>query len=68
MPYEELREKGNKEFNKGNFARSIDFYERAYSLFKWLEHEEPEHEPIPSACQSLAEIESSVDLGERSRI
>lgn len=67
MPYEELREKGNKEFYKGNFARSIDFYERAYSLFKWLEHEEPE--PVnESVCQSLAEIESSVDMGERSRI
>jgi hypothetical protein len=36
MAYEELREKGNKEFNKGNYGRALDYYERAMSLYKWL--------------------------------
>ena len=36
MAYEELREKGNKEFHKGEFFQSLEYYERAYSLFKWL--------------------------------
>ena len=37
LPYEKLREKGNKYFNKGKYAEALDYYERALSLFKWLE-------------------------------
>ena len=40
LAYEELREKGNKFFNKGKFAKALDFYERAMSLFRWLEFKE----------------------------
>ena len=38
MPYEKLREKGNKYFNKGQYGLALDYYERALSLFKWLEY------------------------------
>jgi len=41
MAYEQLREKGNKKFNKGKYYEAIEFYERALSLFKWLEYAEP---------------------------
>ncbi len=40
MAYEELRQKGNKHFNKGRFYRALDYYERAMSLFRWLEYHE----------------------------
>jgi len=36
MPYEKLREKGNKLYNKGKYTEALDLYERAISLFKWL--------------------------------
>ncbi|EAS06282.3 transmembrane protein, putative (macronuclear) [Tetrahymena thermophila SB210] len=38
--YDKLREKGNKEFHKGNYEESILYYERAMSCFKWLQHVE----------------------------
>lgn len=38
LAYEELRERGNKNFNKGRYLKAIDFYERAMSLFRWLEY------------------------------
>ncbi len=41
MAYEQLREKGNKKFNKGKYYEALDFYERAMSLFRWLEYQEP---------------------------
>ena len=40
MAYEELREKGNKHYNKGRFSEALEFYERAMSVFRWLEHHE----------------------------
>lgn len=40
MAYEELREKGNKYFNKGKYLKALDYYERAYSLFIWLDYVE----------------------------
>jgi tetratricopeptide (TPR) repeat protein len=40
LPYEKLREKGNKLYNKGKYAEALDFYERALSLFRWLEYYE----------------------------
>ncbi|EGR30496.1 hypothetical protein IMG5_130470 [Ichthyophthirius multifiliis] len=42
--YDKLREKGNKEFNKGNAEESIKYYEQALSCFKWLEHVEKEED------------------------
>jgi hypothetical protein len=41
MAYEELRERGNKEYHLGNYSSTLDYYEQALSLFKWLEHREP---------------------------
>lgn len=38
MAYEELREKGNKYYNKGKYYQALDYYERAFSLFRWLEY------------------------------
>ena len=40
MAYEDLREKGNKHYNKGRYYQALDYYERAMSLFKWLEYSE----------------------------
>lgn len=40
MAYEELREKGNKHYNKGRFYQALDYYERAVSLFRWLQYSE----------------------------
>ena len=40
MPYDKLREKGNKYFNKGKFVQALEYYQRALSLFKWLEYYE----------------------------
>lgn len=60
MAYEELREKGNKYFNKGKYYRALDYYERSLSLFRWLEyHEELSESRIlehPVSEQSLDEI------------
>lgn len=42
MAYEELREKGNKFYNKGKYYQALDYYERALSLFRWLEYGEPQ--------------------------
>lgn len=61
MAYEELREKGNKEYNQGNYAVSLDYYERALSLFKWLEHREPEEVPMKEA-PSAEEICSKSEI------
>lgn len=44
MAYDELRERGNKEFHAGNYNLALDYYEKALSLFKWLEHREPVEE------------------------
>ncbi len=35
--YEKFREKGNKFYNLGEYEDSLMFYERALSIFKWLE-------------------------------
>lgn len=63
MAYEELRERGNKEYNKGNYYASLDYYERALSLFKWLEHKEPEAEPAANQI-----VPSAVEICSRSEI
>ena len=34
---DELREKGNLEYTKGNFAEALGFYEKAASIMRWLE-------------------------------
>ena len=34
---DELREKGNRYFNKGLYAKALSFYEKAASMFVWLE-------------------------------
>lgn len=63
MPYEKLREKGNKYFNKGKYAEALDYYERALSLFKWLEHsEEDTTEKTLSHIPSQQSIESSDNI------
>lgn len=41
MAYDELRERGNKDYHAGNYSGALDNYEKALSLFKWLEHREP---------------------------
>ena len=38
LAYEELREKGNKYFNQGQYGKALEYYERSISLFKWLEY------------------------------
>lgn len=48
MAYEELRERGNKEYNLGKYSSALEYFERALSLFKWLEHKEPNSVPVPS--------------------
>ena len=58
LAYEELREKGNKYFNKGQFVKSLDYYERAMSLFRWLEHKETEKSMSDSSVKSVSEIQS----------
>ena len=58
LAYEELREKGNKFFNKGQFLKSLDYYERAMSLFRWLEYREPEKSLSESNIRSSSEIMS----------
>lgn len=35
--YEKFRERGNKLFNQGEYEDSVLLYERALSIFKWLE-------------------------------
>lgn len=40
--YDQLREKGNKAFNKENYYEALEFYERAFSCFRWLELKEEE--------------------------
>jgi hypothetical protein len=32
-----LRERGNKCYTKGRFVQALEYYERAMSLFRWLE-------------------------------
>jgi len=42
--YDKLREKGNKEFHKGNYHETVLYYEQAMSCFKWLEHVEKDED------------------------
>ena len=60
MAYEQLREKGNKRFNQGRYYEALDFYERAMSLFRWLEHQEPLNESKVSSQNAMA-LEQSFD-------
>lgn len=57
--YDKLREKGNKEFHKGNFEESILYYERAMSCFKWLEHVEKEDSDDEEEKKTTAASSSS---------
>ena len=59
MAYEELREKGNKYFNKGKYYLALDYYERAMSLFRWLEHREVPQ--TPNISQTLIESQQSLE-------
>jgi hypothetical protein len=38
MAFEELRERGNRRYNRGKYLRALDYYEKAMSLFRWLEY------------------------------
>jgi hypothetical protein len=67
MAYEELRERGNKEYNQGKYSSSLEYYERALSLFKWLEHKEPEAVPIASTEELCSRSEIDVSESEASR-
>jgi tetratricopeptide (TPR) repeat protein len=60
MAYEQLREKGNKLYNKGKFYEAIEFYERAMSLFRWMEHQEPQNLSTTISEQQLP-LEQSFD-------
>jgi len=60
MAYEELREKGNKKFNKGKFYQALDYYERAMSLFRWLEYQEPINDTKSQASSNIIS-EQSID-------
>ena len=55
--YDKLREKGNKEFNRGNYEESIQYYERAMSCFKWLEHVEKDIDSEEDKENKLSEEE-----------
>lgn len=59
MAYEQLREKGNKFYNKGKFYEAIEFYERAMSLFRWMEHQEPVNQSTVS--EQMLPLEQSFD-------
>ena len=65
LAYEELREKGNKYFNKGQYSKALDYYERAMSLFRWLEHKEPKPDLSFSEGQSHSEISSEDEMGSK---
>ncbi|KRX00116.1 hypothetical protein PPERSA_07223 [Pseudocohnilembus persalinus] len=39
--YDRFREKGNKEYYKGNYETALSFYERAYHCFRWLSYKPP---------------------------
>lgn len=38
--YDKFRERGNKEFYKGEYDTAVAYYERALSCFRWLEYKE----------------------------
>jgi hypothetical protein len=63
MPYEKLREKGNKYYNKGQYGLALDYYERALSLFKWLEYcEEDESDRQTMKSDSVSCIQSNMSI------
>jgi tetratricopeptide (TPR) repeat protein len=60
MAFEELKERGNLRYAKGKYLRALDFYERALSLFRWLEyHESPKSSP---SQQSLEDVVSQSSI------
>lgn len=36
--YDKLKEKGNKHYNRGEFDTALEYYERAFGVFKWLDY------------------------------
>lgn len=59
MAYDQLREKGNKAFNKGRYYVALDLYERAMSLFRWLEYIEPVNDSTITSENHLNTEQSS---------
>jgi tetratricopeptide (TPR) repeat protein len=57
--YDKFREKGNKNYNKGNYEQSIGLFEHALSCFKWLEFKEtPKKEGDEENKDDMDPIES----------
>jgi tetratricopeptide (TPR) repeat protein len=44
--FEELRNKANKIFSKGNYRQAIAYFSYAYACFKWLEFKDPERNKV----------------------
>jgi tetratricopeptide (TPR) repeat protein len=65
MAYEELREKGNKKYNKGKFSEALDYYERALSLFRWLEFYENQNESRLTSEGVIPSEQSIDEMSER---
>ena len=58
-----MREKGNKFYNKGKYSKCLEYYERAMSLFRWLEYKEKK--PITTELSLPApEITSRSELSD----
>jgi tetratricopeptide (TPR) repeat protein len=64
MAYDQLREKGNKFYSKGKYYEALDFYERAMSLFRWLEYFELANESTLSSQNHLNHEQSFDDISE----
>ena len=62
MAYEQLREKGNKYYNKGKYHEALDYYERAMSLFRWLEYSEHSSGVSTEHSERLSELSSAEDV------
>jgi tetratricopeptide (TPR) repeat protein len=44
--FEDLRNKANKIFSKGNYRQAIAYFSYAYACFRWLEFKDPERNKI----------------------
>lgn len=64
MAYEELREKGNKYYNKGKYLKALDHYERAMSLFRWLDLKEEEQNHMGSSQLMIEDMTSQSEISD----
>lgn len=59
--YDQLREKGNKAYFKENYYEALEYYERAFSCFRWLELKEEEDSEDDSNKKKKNESEKKVE-------